>query len=105
MCGVAARGSGNGDLVLVKCYKAFDASSFLAGLGVIPSDVLDGFAIDCGVVVSCGALPRTDGGGVAVVEEVDLDIVRWEVMIALDDDSFVAFCEDGTVESDLNHDF
>ena len=86
-----------------------------------PGNVRDLLAIDVGVVVRGGALPRTHRAGVSsartnlnyargvgargggLVEQVELDVAWREVLVALDDDKVVRLCNDLTVGDDFNH--
>jgi hypothetical protein len=48
--------------------------------------------------------PRAEGVVGRILEVLALDRVRWEVVVALDDDRRVAVREYNTVQSDFDHD-
>src|SRR3546814_6040353 len=72
-----------------ECDVAFDGRCCIGGLGVIPCCVFIGFAIDDKRIVIRKTFPWTPAGRRALPKISRIDGLRWEVVIAFDDDGLL----------------
>ena len=72
----------------------FDGFRRLFRLGVVPGSILIGSIADLDGIVACNALPWTGGVSVAWRKIFPLDRIRWEIVIALDDNGLIRFGND-----------
>src|SRR5688572_18067142 len=76
-----------------ECDPAFDFLGLWFCVRVVPRRVGVGFAVDYNIVIAGCALPSADGVGFAWLKEFGFDRILRKIMIAFDDDRFVAVGE------------
>lgn len=69
---------------LTKGNVILDIRSLFLGSWIIPSGVLQSFAIHIEIIVAGGPLPGTERVSIRVTEERLINGTRWEVDVALD---------------------
>src|ERR1700674_1542214 len=86
-----------------KCDAVLDFSRCGLRLRVVPSSVIVLHAVDCDMEIVGSALPRTDRGVIAGLEEFLIDTFGGEILVALDNDSGAAFRDDSSAPGCLGH--